>query len=102
LESYAKNVIRNQSKEQMVEIECLACGKTVKIPQFINTDKYDGQVVCQECKSLLHVKLVKEKVEKYKVVENKYGVKTWVDVIKKLEEAKKQQEEAIEDKKDNP
>jgi len=55
----------------MVKIECLACGKSVKIPQYINAEKYDGELVCQECKSLLHVKLVKEKVEKYKIVENK-------------------------------
>lgn len=55
----------------MVNIECLVCGKTVKLPQFIDTDNYDydGQVVCQECKSLLHVKLVKGKVRKYKLVE---------------------------------
>jgi len=53
----------------MVKIECLACGKNVKIPQYANTDRYDGQVVCQECKALLHVKLVKGKVEKYKIVE---------------------------------
>ncbi len=55
----------------MVEIECLACGKTIKIPPFIDTEKYDGQVTCQECNSLLYVKLVQEKVQKYKVVENK-------------------------------
>jgi DNA-directed RNA polymerase subunit RPC12/RpoP len=53
----------------MVKIECLACGKNVKIPPYINTKKYDGEVVCQECKALLHVKLVKDKVEKYKIVE---------------------------------
>lgn len=52
----------------MVEIQCLACGKAVKLPQFIDTDNYDGQVVCQECKSLLHVKLAKGKVQKYKIV----------------------------------
>ena len=51
----------------MVEIECLACGKTLKMPKYIDADKYDGQVVCQECKSLLHVKLVKGKVEKYRI-----------------------------------
>jgi DNA-directed RNA polymerase subunit RPC12/RpoP len=50
--------------DKMVEIECLACGKPVKMPQYIDTEKYDGQVVCQECKSLLHVKLVKGKVRK--------------------------------------
>jgi len=54
-----------------VEIECLVCGKTIKIPPFIDNEKYDGQVTCQECNSLLYVKLVQGKVQKYKVVENK-------------------------------
>jgi DNA-directed RNA polymerase subunit RPC12/RpoP len=53
----------------MVELECLACGKVIKLPSFTDTDHYDGQVVCQKCKSLLHVKLVKGKVQKYKIVE---------------------------------
>jgi len=52
----------------MVEIECLVCGKTIKMPQYIDTEKYDGQVVCQECGSLLHIKLVGSKVRGYKVV----------------------------------
>jgi len=55
----------------MVEIKCLACDKTLELPRFIDTDNYDGQVVCQECKSLLHVRLVHGKVQKYKIVENK-------------------------------
>ena len=55
----------------MVELECLVCGKAIKIPQFIDTDNYDGQLVCHKCNSLLHVKLVASKVRKYKVVENK-------------------------------
>ena len=53
----------------MDEIKCLACDKTLKLPQFVNTDNFDGEVVCQECKSRLHLKLVKEKVLKYKLVE---------------------------------
>ena len=61
---------------KMVEIECLACGKAIKPRQLNDTDNYDtenydGQIVCQECKSLLYVKSVKGKVQKYKVVENK-------------------------------
>ncbi len=52
----------------MVEIECLICGKAIKIPQYIDTERYDGQVPCQECGSLLHVKLVGSKVQGYKVV----------------------------------
>ena len=53
----------------MVEIECLVCGNTVAIPEFIDTENYDGQVTCRECASLLHVKLTGSKVRKYKVVE---------------------------------
>jgi len=55
----------------MVEIECLACTKTIKIPKFIDIDKYEGQLACKECNSLLYVKLVQGKVQKYRVVENK-------------------------------
>jgi hypothetical protein len=53
----------------MVEIECLACDKTLKLPQSIDMDNYDGQLVCSKCKALLHVKLVKGKLRKYKIVE---------------------------------
>ena len=54
-----------------MEIDCLSCGKTIKIPDFIDTNNYDGQVTCQECKSLLHIKLGGGKVRKYEVVERK-------------------------------
>ena len=53
----------------MIEIQCLVCGKAIKIPQYIDTERYDGQVPCQECGSLLHIKLVGSKVQGYKVVE---------------------------------
>ena len=59
----------------MVEIECLACRKSIKPRQLNDTDNYDtanyyGQVVCQKCKSILHVKMVKGKVQNTKIVEN--------------------------------
>lgn len=76
----------------MVNIECFVCGKTVKIPKFIDTDNYDGQLVCQECKSILHVKLVKGKVQKYKIVERKPKL-DWVELMKLLEEEKQQEKE---------
>lgn len=57
----------------MLEIECLVCGKIIEIPQFIDTDDYDGQVACRECASLLHVKLVVSKVRKYEVVEKGFS-----------------------------
>ena len=55
----------------MVEIECLACGKNIKTPKYIDIEKYEGQLACKECNSLLYVKLIKGQVQKYKIVENK-------------------------------
>ena len=57
----------------MIEIECLVCGNVIKPrqlndPDTYDTENYDGQIVCQECKSLLHVKLIKGKVQKSKIV----------------------------------
>ncbi len=65
----------------MVEIECLVCGKTIEIPGYIDTNNYDGQVACQECASLLHVKLVSSKVRKYEVVEKGFRSPTADDKI---------------------
>ena len=56
----------------MVDINCLVCGERIELPKYIDTQDYDGQVVCQKCKSLLHVKLVKSIVRKYSVVKGKF------------------------------
>jgi len=60
----------------MVEINCLVCGKAIEIPEFIDTNNYDGQIACPGCKSLLQIKLVGAKVRKYGVVEKKSGSST--------------------------
>jgi hypothetical protein len=52
-----------------VEINCLVCGKAIEIPQFIDTENYDGQISCPACKALLQVKLMGSKLRKYEVVE---------------------------------
>ena len=52
----------------MVQVECLVCGETLRMPQYIDPDNYDGQVVCQQCRALLHIKLAQSKVRKYRVV----------------------------------
>ena len=81
----------------MVDIECLACGKAIK-PQQLNdsnnydTENYDGHVVCQECKSLLYVKLVKGKVQKYKIVEKKFGDFNFTDFTIRMQKERNQQE----------
>lgn len=51
-----------------MKIECLVCLKETAIPKNLNIQKYDGQITCRECGSLLQVKLVKSKVEQCKVV----------------------------------
>jgi len=81
----------------VVKVECLACGKLVKLPQFIDIDSYDGQVVCKECKSLLYVKLVKGKVQKYKVVEDKTKGFDFTDLVMKIEKERRQQENEAHD-----
>ncbi len=73
----------------MIEIQCLACGKSIK-PRQLNdtenydTDNYDGQVLCQECKSWLYVKLIKGKVQKCKPIK-KFDVKFDVTEVQKIE-----------------
>ena len=76
----------------MVDIKCLACGKTVKIPEYIDSDNYDGQLVCDKCKSLLYIKLVASKVRKYKVVESKREGDVPVSIVYKQVESAKETE----------
>lgn len=81
----------------MAEIECLACGKVVKPRQLTDTDNYDtdnydGQVVCQECNSLLYVKMVKGKIQKYKIVDNKLKDFNYTELIMRLQKERNQQE----------
>ena len=52
-----------------MEINCLVCDKRIEIPEFIDTESYDGQISCPACHSLLHVKLYKSKLRKYELVE---------------------------------
>jgi len=52
-----------------LEISCLVCGKAIEIPEFIDTENYDGQISCPECKSLLQVRLFGAKLRRYEVVE---------------------------------
>ncbi len=80
----------------MVEIQCLACEKAIKPRQLNDTDNYDtenydGQVVCQECKSLLYVKLVKGKVQKYKIIEDKSKF-NFTDFVIRMQKERNQQE----------
>jgi uncharacterized Zn finger protein (UPF0148 family) len=52
-----------------LEISCLICGKTITIPEFFDTNNYDGQISCPSCKALLRMKMFGAKVRKYELVE---------------------------------
>jgi len=53
----------------MVELECPNCKILIDIPKGIDTNHYDGIIVCQKCGLWLDIKLVESKVRKRKVVE---------------------------------
>jgi len=55
----------------MVEVECPKCKILIDIPKGIDTNHYDGILVCQKCGLWLDIKLVGSKVRKRKVIENK-------------------------------
>jgi uncharacterized Zn finger protein len=73
-----------------MKIECLICLKETAIPNNLNTQKYDGQITCRECGSLLQVKLVKSKVEQCKVVRAGHPSLSSDEVLKAAREAKKE------------
>jgi len=77
-------------------LECLVCGKTFQIPKFINFENYDGQVVCQHCESLLHIKLVQSKVRQYKVVEESFRRETADELFQIMNEAERKFGQKIE------
>ena len=53
----------------MSGIECLHCYKTLAIPEWVNTDDYDGEIVCKKCKARLAIKFTgSEKPAKYKLI----------------------------------
>jgi DNA-directed RNA polymerase subunit RPC12/RpoP len=79
---------------KMSDVECLACGKPVKLPQFIDTDSYDGQVVCKKCGALLYVKFAKGKVQKYRIVDRKFRGFDFTKLIVKYDEEQKKQEKS--------
>ncbi len=77
----------------MVEIKCLACRKTLKIPKYVDTDNYEGQIICTECESLLYIKLVKSKVRKYrKLIDKKPMEIKVISAVPNYDEAKRLKE----------
>ena len=85
----------------MDEIKCLLCEKPLEIPTYIDTEDYDGEVVCQECKSLLYIRILKSKVKKYKFKEagfsKKYGETLGAGMVKQISELVEKRRQELED-----
>lgn len=56
------------SKDKMPEVPCLNCGAIIRFPSYIKSQKYDGQVRCHGCNSLMHIKLDNSIVVKFSLV----------------------------------
>ena len=70
-------------ESEVVDVLCLACNEPIKFAPYIDPEAgYDGHVVCQECMSLLNIKLVKSKVQKYSI--EKINSKVLVEVLKEM------------------
>ena len=54
-------------KDSMSKIECLWCYKKLDIPEWIDTNNYDGEIICKECGARLAMKFVNSQLKKYKL-----------------------------------
>jgi DNA-directed RNA polymerase subunit RPC12/RpoP len=88
----------------MDKINCLVCGKPLRLPSYVvDSEQYDGEVRCEICFARLHLKLVGSKVQKYKVVstdQSPLTIKALYEIIEKHSEwderYRKKQEESGE------
>lgn len=85
-----------------MQIECIICGNSTKLPRNSDTKKYDGQVFCQKCTSLIHVKLAESKIVEYKILD-KLSKKLFPPMTadelatRRLERAKQEEQQLIKE-----
>ena len=63
------------------EIACILCKKIIRFPEYIGKD-YDGDLLCDECGSMMSIKLKEGEVKAFKFKER---MEEWKG-SKKLEE----------------
>ena len=74
----------------MTEIECLSCYKVLDIPNFVDIDNYDGEIVCNKCRARLAIKFIgSPKPVKYRVVKEPPPLEPGDIVIKVVREDEK-------------
>ena len=85
--------------EEIVGVECLRCENNIEIPKYINTNSYDGDLRCPECKSLLYVKYEGNILKKRKLTDKgsyEDYKKAMMDVLHERAKIVEKEEERIE------
>lgn len=60
-------------KEEITSIACIFCSKNIEFPKYIvESSKYNGQIACQECGTLLHIKRINTEIQEYRIVEKNF------------------------------
>ena len=65
----------------MEEIHCLHCQLRLELPDYIQVDDYDGQVLCSHCYALLEIKFRYGKVQRYRIIEKPEGIEAFISKL---------------------
>lgn len=71
---------------KQTDLLCLVCDEPIKLAKYIVAN-YKGEVVCQKCKSVLHLKLAYSQVAEYRIVKDKTAETAAMETIRRLREA---------------
>lgn len=67
------------------EIPCILCKNTIKFSEYVGQN-YSGDLLCDTCGSLLHIKLDKWEVKQYKVLRDRSEEWKRLERLKELQE----------------
>lgn len=78
---------------------CESCKRKIKLRKAIDPKKYDGEIYCQECNSVWHVKLANSKIQGYKFVRHDKQEFTSEEIAEFVKKAKPKLDEAREEER---
>jgi hypothetical protein len=73
------------TERKRTKIPCIVCISAIKLSEYVGHD-YDGDLLCDRCKSLLHIKLEKWEVKQYKVLKDRYEALRGKEALNRLQE----------------
>jgi len=73
------------TKRKRTAIVCIMCKNSIKFPEYVGQD-YSGDLLCDTCGSLLHIKLDKWEVKQYKVLKDRLEEWKGSEKLKYLQE----------------